>query len=475
LTFVLYYRSDGTTYEFSAAYLGRLGYMASLKCCISGLLLVSDVSVSCFLKGGRLIDLMAAIGGFRTIEDLYRETSSSQRQGLPSQIIHAIDDTLRSCRLKVLHLGHSKKLKGFGPAANHPDSAFTLDTGESITVATYFQQMAQSNLMYQKYLPRGELAYPRLPCIEVGSKKKAIRIPPELLEVIPGQSRSKTLPGDIAGNIIRYAAMLPNDRFTKLSIESKDSGIFEALENDVNAQGFGLNHIQTKPMKVQGVILPPPKLQYGNRVIEPGLKGAWNLAGNVTFAYPAPSDRSSGSKQYSYGLVVAYARSAPGNILQMTEEFQRQLEKASSIVGIPMRMCSDAPYMVEGKRDIVENAFANIRSKGARIIIVLLKDDVYPVIKLAGDGLGIPTQCVKWKNVEKPPSNYHTSVLIKVNGKLGGVNHTLASRSSNPSAEAAMDTFQTPPKSISWLFDAPCMILVSSLYLHTPNSVLIQL
>ena len=105
------FRSDGTTYEFSAAYLGRLGYMASLKCCMSGLLLVSDVSVSCFLKGGNLVNLMAAIGGFRDGEDMHRACNPSNSMGLPSGVIQTIEDTLKSCRLRMVHLGHSKKLK----------------------------------------------------------------------------------------------------------------------------------------------------------------------------------------------------------------------------------------------------------------------------------------------------------------------------------------------------------------------------
>jgi len=282
-----------------------------------------------------------------------------------------------------------------------------------------------------------------------------------LLEVIPGQSRQKNLPGDIAGNIIRYAAMVPNDRFTKLSIESKANGILDALANDHNAQGFGLDGIENLPMKVQGVILPPPKLQYGNRVIEPGLKGAWNLAGNVTFAYPAAVDRASGGRKHLYGLVVAYMRSMPNNIQHLVGDFQDQLEKDSNIVGIPLE-CVSRPIIEEGRFDRLQTVFEDLRVKGAKIVVVLLHSDVYPIVKLTADGMQLPTQCIAWKNVTKPPKNYHTSVLIKINGKLGGVNHTLASRVNVSSLrrEEVEESFQQPPKSISWLFeDEPCMVV----------------
>ncbi len=108
------FRSDGTTYQFSPAYLGRLGYNASLKCCISGLLLVSDVSVTCFLRGGNLVDLMAAVGGFRDPNDMYAATSPNESRGLPSGVVQTLEDVFKSCRIKMVHLGHSKKFKAFG-------------------------------------------------------------------------------------------------------------------------------------------------------------------------------------------------------------------------------------------------------------------------------------------------------------------------------------------------------------------------
>lgn len=458
---LLCYSSDGVTYQFSSAYLGRLGYTASLKCCLSGLLLVSDVSVSCFLKGGNLIELMAAIGGFRDVEEMYRATSPSQPMGLPAGIVRALEDVLKSCRIKTLHLGHSKKLKGFGPAADHPDSAFSADGGNAVTVAEYFQHMASQQESYRKYLPQGRLNYPRLPCVQVGSKKRPIYVPAELLEVLPGQSRQQNLPSDVAANIIRHAAMGPNDRFAHLSIESQNNGVLGELQSDHDSKAFGLDSVDPEPMKVQGVILPPPKLQYGNKVIEPELRGAWNLSGGVTFSNPAPVDPAKFNGFYSYGLIVAYMKAQPSNIVHLVEEFQRRIESDSRTLGIPLRMCVSQPFLVEGRRDILTNAMKDLQARGARIAVVLLHSDVYAAVKLAGDALCLPTQCAKWNNILKPPKNYHTSLLIKVNLKMGGINHTLTSRAKRGTLtkEEIADSFQSPPKSISWLFDDPCMIM----------------
>lgn len=54
-----------------------------------------------------------------------------------------------------------------------------------------------------------------------------------------------------------------------------------------------------------------------------------------------------------------------------------------------------------------------------------------------------------------------------MNSKMGGVNHTLAERfpsAFGPQIEIDEDDstlpFQEPPRSISWLFDEPCMVVV---------------
>ena len=95
-----------------------------------------------------------------------------------------------------------------------------------------------------------------------------------------------------------------------------------------------------------------------------------------------------------------------------------------------------------------------------RLVVVLMEDDdCYNNIKLCGDNMGIVTQCIKYKNVQNPPRGFAQNVLLKVNTKLGGINHTLASRLPNQGAGASKSSFQAPPKSISWVFDEPCMLV----------------
>jgi hypothetical protein len=156
-----------------------------------------------------------------------------------------------------------------------------------VTVAQYFQMMTAK--VPDRYQP---LRYPFLPTVNVGTKKRAVLVPMELVDIIPGQTRTRSVTGDISAQIIKYAAMLPNDRFKNIG---QKSSLFEALADDQDAEHFGLAQIATTPsgalrlpQRVTGTILPPPRLQYGNQVIEPQLKGTWNLANRTTFAHPAP-------------------------------------------------------------------------------------------------------------------------------------------------------------------------------------------
>jgi eukaryotic translation initiation factor 2C len=336
--------------------------------------------------------------------------------------------------------------------------------GELITVAQYFQKMASTNPKYADNLPNGRLRFPHLPTLNVGSKSHPMLIPVELVFVLEGQSRQRSLPPEISNNIIRYAAQPPDVRFDHLTRGSRESGIFNALQHDPNAEAFGLNEISSKPMKVQACILPPAKLQYGNRIIEPELRGTWNLAGGVNFAHPAkPDDRDTKIK---YAILVTYDHSAPNSIDGIVREFQKVLEGESRILGIPMELCTSSYIAIRGTKDILEDAIGDMKRRGARIVVALLHWDVYSVLKLVADRMCMPTQCVKWNNVLKPPRNYQTSLLVKMNYKMGGVNHTLASRVPLSGAmDADNESFQSPPKSISWFFDEYCMVMVSDILL----------
>ncbi len=64
---------------------------------------------------------------------------------------------------------------------------------------------------------------------------------------------------------------------------------------------------------------------------------------------------------------------------------------------------------------------------------------------------------MKWKNVDRAPRGFQLNLLIKINTKLGGTNHTLVPRA--PARAGTAGVFQDPPNSLSWLFDKHCMLV----------------
>jgi hypothetical protein len=471
------FQTSGQTFPLGGMYLGRIGYSSCLRTCLSGLAVVMEVSVSCFLKGGSLLEVMALIGNFRSVDDL---VASGSVRHARHPFVTKVLGLLKGTKIKTKHLGQTKKLKAFSFASDDRANVFPLDhptaagaaaaaagtaaSSREVTVAEYYAEKAASDPRYAVHLPQKRLRYPDAVTVDIGGKSRPILVPVELIHLVEGQIRNNA-PADVAASLIKEAAVPPARRMRILTEESMRQGLFDAIQTDADVAAFGLHHVSTTPMKVDAVILPPPKLQYGNRVIQPELKGAWNLAGNVQFAYPAPVDVR--DPRLPYGLVTTYLRSAPLRIEDTVERFRQSLEHEAEVLGTPLRLVGRAE-VVSGDDHSLQCLMQYFHVQEVRIVVVLLYTDVYAFVKLAADRMRLPTQCVKWTNVERPPNRYHTSLLIKMNYKMGGVNHTLASRASpfgggignGGKTLAEEPVFQEPPKSISWLFDEPCMVMV---------------
>lgn len=52
------------------------------------------------------------------------------------------------------------------------------------------------------------------------------------------------------------------------------------------------------------------------------------------------------------------------------------------------------------------------------MVLVMLVSESYSEVKLVADSLGVETQCLKWKNVERSPRGFHQNLLLKINVKM---------------------------------------------------------
>jgi eukaryotic translation initiation factor 2C len=445
---------DSKTYQLSDQFVGMLGYHASFRACISGLALVKDISVTCFLKGGNLIHFVAAF--FRCdARDLARQMNPGNRR---------LDDLLallKNCTVRTTHLAMRKKLKGFGAAANDANASFIPKEGdEPTTVAAYFQARYGIHLQF-----------PGACTANLGTSKRPMYVPMELLEIVPGQTRQRSITGDISTKIIQHAAMRPNDRYRALT---QGSFLFRALEQDADAKHFGISNIAGEnmgvgqhsasaeavaPIRVVGTILPPAKLQYANRVVEPQLKGAWNLAGGIKFAHAPTAPAAGRGRGLTFGAMAVLATGSADEerrAYEATAGLVAKLEPESITLGIPMR-CTGAARLVNydsRELDSVLQAFSDMHVD--IVVVVLMNETFYPRVKFLADRLCLLTQCARFSIVTKSPRNYETSLLVKMNAKMGGTNHTLASRAFKAVDDGA---YQSPPKSISWVFDVPAMVI----------------
>ncbi len=192
------FRADGERFGFyrDNAYACMRGYFLGLKACLGGLFVNCDMSVSCFLAGGSMIDLMGLAGGFRSPEDFIKECNG---RGLSPQVMDKINTAVKNCKVKLTHLGRMAKVKCLGPCSNNNKSLFDCN-GTMITVAKYYSDMSKKKDKSKAYKT---LKYPALPTVNIGSTKRPVWVPVELVEVPGGQVRSKVMTGDMTATMIK--------------------------------------------------------------------------------------------------------------------------------------------------------------------------------------------------------------------------------------------------------------------------------
>lgn len=108
-----------------------LGYYSSLKICKAGLVFVVDIAVSCFLTGGPMIDLVVGMTNHRSVQELLDVSQEFFRKeedvlargkggedgknyGLPNQMLRHIEAAYKSCKIKLTHVGQTRKFRSFG-------------------------------------------------------------------------------------------------------------------------------------------------------------------------------------------------------------------------------------------------------------------------------------------------------------------------------------------------------------------------
>ncbi|KFO26792.1 Protein argonaute-2 [Fukomys damarensis] len=233
--------------------------------------------------------------------------------------------------------------------------------------------------------------------------------------IVAGQRCIKKLTDNQTSTMIRATARSAPDRQEEISKLMRSA----SFNTDPYVREFGIM-VKDEMTDVTGRVLQPPSILYGgrNKAIATPVQGVWDMR----------------NKQFHTGIEIkvwAIACFAPQR--QCTEvhlkSFTEQLRKISRDAGMPIQGQPCFCKYAQGA-DSVEPMFRHLKNTyaGLQLVVVILpgKTPVYAEVKRVGDTvLGMATQCVQMKNVQRTTPQTLSNLCLKINVKLGGVNNIL--------------------------------------------------
>lgn len=361
-----------------------------------------DVSATAFYKAQPVTEFMCEVLDLRNPSEQKRTLTDSQRVKFTKEI--------KGLKIEITHCGSMRRKYRVCNVTRRPAQLqsfpLQLENGQTVecTVSKYF---------LDKY--KMKLQYPHLPCLQVGQEHKHTYLPLEVCNVVAGQRCIKKLTDLQTSTMIKATARSAPDREREINNLVRKAD----FNKDPYVQEFGLSIAHTM-MEVRGRVLPPPKLQYGGRTRQQALpnSGVWDMRG----------------KQFHTGVEIriwAIACFAPqrGCGEDALRSFTQQLQKISSDAGMPI-IGQPCFCKYACGPDQVEPMFRYLKATfhGLQLVVVVLpgKTPVYAEVKRVGDTvLGMATQCVQAKNVNKTSPQTLSNLCLKINVKLGGINSIL--------------------------------------------------
>ncbi|XP_071810855.1 protein argonaute-2-like isoform X2 [Apostichopus japonicus] len=381
------------------------GFHQSVRPSMWKMMLNIDVSATAFYKAQPIIDFLVETLDMQSIAEQRRPLTDSQRVKFTKEI--------KGLKIEVTHCGTMRRKYRVCNVTKRPASAQTfpwqMENGQTVecTVARYFRERHNKILQY-----------PHLPCLQVGQEQRHTYLPLEVCNIVPGQRCIKKLTDMQTSTMIKATARSAPDREKEINNLVKKA----QFNSDRFVQEFGLA-ISTDMVQIEGRVLPVPKIQYGgkNKFQAVPQQGVWDMRG----------------KQFHTGVEIKiWAIACFAAQHQCKEDslrnFTSQLQKISNDAGMPiMGQPCFCKYAVGA--DQVEPMFRHLKKtyKGLQLIVVVLpgKTPVYAEVKRVGDTLlGVATQCVQVKNVNRTTAQTLSNLCLKINVKLGGVNNILAPR-----------------------------------------------
>ncbi|KAF9444196.1 argonaute-like protein [Macrolepiota fuliginosa MF-IS2] len=384
-------------------------------------------------------------GGLEAVRGFYSSVRTAHRQLMvnvnvcttafykPGNLADALSEFLRTgfgaratafvkgLRIKATHLGYRKTIKR---AVDDSARSYKFDSGEygTISVEEYFRK---------KY--KITLRYPELPLVDVGGQKINY-LPAELCEIIPHQPFRGKLLDEHTANMITYAAKPPNVNAQAIESQGLQELGFNQDTPTLNAFGVGVG----KEMAVvPGRILNAPKIKYAQDTDASDYKAdraSWSLR-QVRFTKAALLDnwavlliRDGGRDDFA-GPTDPKLREILTGFADMCKKSGMTVKSLPAITEaqLPPKDRTD-PMRAQAIAKIREALTKGLKVKPRMVLVILSSSDnhIYSGLKhLCDVGLDVATVCVQAGKIRGGGPQYYANVALKVNVKLGGVNHTL--------------------------------------------------
>ncbi|GKB83744.1 argonaute 4A-like protein [Tanacetum coccineum] len=381
---------------------GCRGFHSSFRATQAGLSLNMDVSTTMIVKPGKVVDFLLENQNVRDIRDI--DWTKAKR-------------TLKSLRVKTFPSNLEYKIIGLSEKPCR-EQKFTLKArnGSSptepteITVYDYYIKHRGQELRESQYYP----------CLDVGKPKRPTYIPLELCELISLQRYTKSLSNLQRASLVEKSRQKPQDRMRTLMGALRQSNYNE----DPLITSTGIT-ISTSFTVVQGRVLDPPKLKFGNGADLLPRGGRWNF-NNKTLIEPT---------QVSCWAIVNFSARCDCNSLR------RDLLRCSQAKG--MRVQDPHSVIEENQQarrnpapirvDMMFEAIKRTLPGPPYFLLCILPErknsDIYgPWKRKCLVDFGIITQCIAPTRIN---DQYLTNLLLKINAKTGGINSLLSVECSN--------------------------------------------
>jgi len=274
-----------------------------------------------------------------------------------------------------------------------------------------------------------------LPLIDVGGPDRVSFIPAELCTIEIGEPHLGKLNGKETSDMLRAASRRPAEN-AGIIVENGLQRLGIAPSSPV-LDAFRVN-VSNEMMVVPGRELPPPSVTYGKG--QPRVaNGSWNIM-DVKFHH--------GGKMPNWKVLVvrdgvaalSFKGAADPRLIGFIKAFANKCRNSGLTVGAEppaILPTEELPSVRDdpGRRRALESISRTIERfgdpKGISFVLVLLqkKDDfIYAGIKrLCAVKFGVRSQCLLLEKAltERGQDQYLSNVALKVNTKLGGVNHRI--------------------------------------------------